>query len=540
MTRIRSHVYPCKLHPPRVVGKSVGPHPMSLPSQWLGNETSSFPVFFPRPPSRSRIETMELAWGDRGRRDGEGRRHNRCSGGMGRRNRRFVDRRNAATYALVPSDFLRPEERDAEDGEGRTWMRVDERATDEEEGEADVRPTHEDATDRENVLPWSLRREMLSMGLPDDGYDYLQHLRETGVGARTLLVAPGPPRAAEDERAIDARRRKADAEATDGVEEDAFETMGMRSALQDAVVAAMDAATRADVHDVVRAMAQEECEELQDDFVKLALQELSSEDERNEAGTLQRQHQRHAMSRCPRRDEDADAFEAYLSRLYASDSEDEAWEESTAETRAKEVPGLVPMRPPTAEEIASREARDADLAKTATRAWLEAHVQASDAERPPSTSDSDEDREFARTGTKVVDGCEEQWGLAARMASACRMANAAQPKVISTPADMHIRISKRNGLPARPRQATYGKESDQDEFQKGNEQLHAREGEEMMDEEGLGQRRKGETAEEKKRRKAAAKEIKRQARERKADMKAQKKHEKKTPPAPPTRIVPLP
>lgn len=419
-------------------------------------------------------------------------------------------------------------------------MRVDEPAMEQGVEDVDVRTTHHHETDLDDVLPWSLRREMLSMGLPDDGYDYLQHLRDTGGGARTVLVAPQPPRAAEDERAIDARRRKLDVEETDGVEEDAFETMGMRSALQDAVVAAMDAATRADVHDIVQAMGKEECEELQDDFVKLALQELSSEDERDDASALQRQHQQHATSRRPRRDEDEDAFEAYLSRLYASDSDDEAWEESAAETKTNEVPGLVPMRPPTAEEIASREARDADLAKTATRAWLETHVQASDVEGGLSASDSDEDERFARTETKVVDGCEDQWGLAARMDRACRMANAAQPKVITTPADMHIRISKRNGLPARPRQDGIAKEADQDDFQDGNRQLHTWEGEDAMDEDGLGQRKKGETAEEKKRRKAAAKEIKRQARERKADMKAQKKQEKKTPLAPPTRIVPLP
>lgn len=453
---------------------------------------------------------------------------------MGRRSRRFVDRRTAATYALVSSDFLRPGGREDGDAPTRTWMRVDDRAEEEEEDEAHVHaPASSGPSD---ALPWSLRREILSMGLPDDGYDYSKHLRETGGGARTVLVAPHPPRAAEDERAIDARRRKADLAHEDGVGEDAYEVLGMRSALQDAVAAAMDAATRSDVQDVARAMGQEECEELQDDFVRLALREASSEDEEGAAGALQRRHEQHASSRRPRRDDDADAFEAYLSRLYASDSEEERWEETNVPSQAAVAPDLVPMRPPTAEEIEKRDARDADLAKTATRAWLESRSDSSDVEGGLSASESDADGEFARREAKVVDGCEAQWGLAARMASACKVANAAQPKVIATPIDARIRISKRSGLPARQRQEGMGNESNDDDEDDGEEGG----GEVMAETEELGERRKGETIQEKKRRKAAAKEIKRQARERKANAKAQQKHEKKVPHAPSTRIVPLP
>ena len=57
-------------------------------------------------------------------------------------------------------------------------------------------------------LPEERRRELVSLGFPDDGYDYLAHLRSLGRGAASLEVdgAPGTAAAAPATPAIDEMR----------------------------------------------------------------------------------------------------------------------------------------------------------------------------------------------------------------------------------------------------------------------------------------------------------------------------------------------
>lgn len=40
------------------------------------------------------------------------------------------------------------------------------------------------------------RRELIELGFPDDGYDYLKHMRAPGRGGRANLEGPGPASAA--------------------------------------------------------------------------------------------------------------------------------------------------------------------------------------------------------------------------------------------------------------------------------------------------------------------------------------------------------
>ena len=111
--------------------------------------------------------------------------------------------RNFATFRLCP----RPGAADASD---RVFVRVDDNPysvpgfTDDDGGPSsstavggDDEPSSSSAEDGGDVLPDHVRREILELGLPDDGYDYLAHLRElrpslssTGGGGSSAVFLP--------------------------------------------------------------------------------------------------------------------------------------------------------------------------------------------------------------------------------------------------------------------------------------------------------------------------------------------------------------
>ncbi|KAI4374946.1 hypothetical protein MLD38_012878 [Melastoma candidum] len=110
--------------------------------------------------------------------------------GKGKRTKKFIDKQKAATFQLMPRDsedpsFVDPSNRIFVRVDGNRSFYADSIFADaiEEEGNGVERRTGEGA-------PWgleeSVRKEIIELGLPDDGYNYLIHLREiknTGGGS---------------------------------------------------------------------------------------------------------------------------------------------------------------------------------------------------------------------------------------------------------------------------------------------------------------------------------------------------------------------
>ncbi|CAA7055925.1 unnamed protein product [Microthlaspi erraticum] len=140
--------------------------------------------------------------------------------------KKFIDKKKAATFELCPRDTSDPRYSDAPGGD-KMFLRVDQNPVningfieDEEEEEDDSK--FEDAPEdlpygysgfaggSSNPLPADVRKEILQLGYPDDGYNYLDHLREiknTGGGSNFYAnpkseINPRPL----DVRAFDASR----------------------------------------------------------------------------------------------------------------------------------------------------------------------------------------------------------------------------------------------------------------------------------------------------------------------------------------------
>ncbi|EOA23845.1 hypothetical protein CARUB_v10017063mg [Capsella rubella] len=115
--------------------------------------------------------------------------------------KKFIDKKKAATFELCPRDTSDPRYSDAPGGD-KIFLRVDQNPVNinafvEEEEEEEDNSQFEDAPeelaygyssygDSGNPLPAHLRKEILELGYPDDGYNYLEHLREiknTGGGS---------------------------------------------------------------------------------------------------------------------------------------------------------------------------------------------------------------------------------------------------------------------------------------------------------------------------------------------------------------------
>ncbi|CAN6168943.1 unnamed protein product [Urochloa humidicola] len=128
--------------------------------------------------------------------------------------------RNFATFRLCP----RPGAADASD---RVFVRVDDYPysvpgfADDGDGSgpsssaavgADDEPSSNSADDGGGALPEHVRREILELGLPDDGYDYLPHLRElrpslssTGGGGSSAVFLPSRRRPARSGLPVDVK-----------------------------------------------------------------------------------------------------------------------------------------------------------------------------------------------------------------------------------------------------------------------------------------------------------------------------------------------
>lgn len=111
--------------------------------------------------------------------------------------KKFIDKKKAATFQLLARDSSDPTY-DGSLANDRVFVRVDNNnglstetfaASDEPYRENDPDSIFADAAEEDEggdvngfggggVLPENVRREILELGFPDDGYNYLLHLRE--------------------------------------------------------------------------------------------------------------------------------------------------------------------------------------------------------------------------------------------------------------------------------------------------------------------------------------------------------------------------
>lgn len=114
--------------------------------------------------------------------------------------KKFIDKKKAATFELCPRDTSDPRYSDAPGGD-KVFLRVDQNPVnisgfieeEEEEDNSQFQDAPEELAygyssfgDSNNLLPAHVRKEILELGYPDDGYNYLEHLREiknTGGGS---------------------------------------------------------------------------------------------------------------------------------------------------------------------------------------------------------------------------------------------------------------------------------------------------------------------------------------------------------------------
>ncbi|XP_047149272.1 protein LTV1 homolog [Vigna umbellata] len=106
---------------------------------------------------------------------------------MGGRKKKFIDKKNSATFQLIARDSSDPSFSQSD----RVFVRVDNNPVSfpdaEDAGFDDATGDYDDYDGASGgPLPEDVRKEILELGFPDDGYNYLNHLREiknTGAGA---------------------------------------------------------------------------------------------------------------------------------------------------------------------------------------------------------------------------------------------------------------------------------------------------------------------------------------------------------------------
>ncbi|KAM0032886.1 putative Low temperature viability protein Ltv1 [Helianthus debilis subsp. tardiflorus] len=151
---------------------------------------------------------------------------------MGKKKKKFIDKKKAATFQLISRDSSDPNYSEDPSGD-RVFVRVDgnsdkpffdddnngifddapEDYSDDESGGQDRRFEEQMTAGRlpgGTSLPDDVRREILELGFPDDGYNYLAHLREIRVtgGGSSFYQNPKarPDQLPRDVKAYDASR----------------------------------------------------------------------------------------------------------------------------------------------------------------------------------------------------------------------------------------------------------------------------------------------------------------------------------------------
>ncbi|CAN6206209.1 unnamed protein product [Urochloa humidicola] len=209
--------------------------------------------------------------------------------------------RNFATFRLCP----RPGAADASE---RVFVRVDDNPysvpgfADDGGGPSssaavggDDEPSSPSANDGGDALPEHVRREILELGLPDDGYDYLPHLRElraslssTGGGGSSAVFLPSRRRPARSGLPVDVKAYDL-SRAPIGSGESAAATRRVEEAID------LDVAKLLDGSDLPAVESGDE--DLEEDFVILANQsdeeQQIEEEEKNIGGAKGKGQQLH-------------------------------------------------------------------------------------------------------------------------------------------------------------------------------------------------------------------------------------------------------
>jgi protein LTV1 len=97
--------------------------------------------------------------------------------------KKFIDKKKSATFQLLARDSSDANYDDSPGGD-RVFVRIDNNLAsvfadaleDNDEGNDDL--LCENSAPEANGLPEQLRKEILELGFPDDGYNYLLHLRD--------------------------------------------------------------------------------------------------------------------------------------------------------------------------------------------------------------------------------------------------------------------------------------------------------------------------------------------------------------------------
>uniref|UniRef100_A0ACD5YLA8 Uncharacterized protein n=1 Tax=Avena sativa TaxID=4498 RepID=A0ACD5YLA8_AVESA len=196
--------------------------------------------------------------------------------------------RNFATFRLFPRDS-------ATDPNDRVFVRVDNNAytipgfgDDEDPSFSATAAADQFSSSTSGPLPDHVRQQILELGLPDDGYNYLLHLRELRPSAAASFVPSHTARPEPlplDVKAYDASKVRV---ASGKVEEELDEGRTMcKVAARTATVKRVEKAVDPDV---ARLLDESDDEGLEEDFVIMANQaegdELDGEEEKEGAGVF--------------------------------------------------------------------------------------------------------------------------------------------------------------------------------------------------------------------------------------------------------------
>lgn len=208
-------------------------------------------------------------------------------GTMGGRKKKFIDKKNSATFQLIARDTSDPSFSQSD----RVFVRVDNNPVSfpvADDSAFDDSPDDYYYDDggggvSGGPLPEGVRREILELGFPDDGYNYLNHLREiknTGAGAAFFhnpkFKLQHLPR---DVKAYDASRLQISEADGEAVENTIYSVASKTTSVR--VQKAVDPEVAALLDDDDLSRLGSDVEDLEEDFVVQAnlLEEEDEEDE---------------------------------------------------------------------------------------------------------------------------------------------------------------------------------------------------------------------------------------------------------------------
>ncbi|CAN7012777.1 unnamed protein product [Brassica rapa subsp. trilocularis] len=281
--------------------------------------------------------------------------------------KKFIDKKKAATFELCPRDTSDPLYSDAPGGD-KIFLRVDQNPVNingfaednsqfddaPEDGEEDLAYGYSSfaGSSSNNPLPADVRKEILELGYPDDGYNYLDHLREiknTGGGSNFYsnpkFEGEYLPR---DVKAYDASRVKVSGVVVDGDggEDDKLMYSVASKTVNVKVKKAIDPEVAALLEDSDGSEFGSDVEDLEEDFVVRA--NLAEEGEGCSGVSNEEEFARPPVAaenkpRVPRQIDEL--FDQLELNEYGSESDHDGEEEEGEEFKAQSVGDLIYEKP---------------------------------------------------------------------------------------------------------------------------------------------------------------------------------------------------